>query len=96
MKLSEYLNRNNLSLGQLAKRCGTSASTILRIKDGDVAPSKRVARALWNATNGQVTPNDLYGLHYAGSKDADGAGPNADEKQQEGSHIACQHERADP
>jgi transcriptional regulator with XRE-family HTH domain len=65
MKLSEYLNRNNLSLGQLAKRCGTSASTILRIKDGEVAPSKRVARALWDATKGQVTPNDLYGLHYA-------------------------------
>lgn len=65
MQLSEYLNRNNLSLGQLAKRCGTSASTILRIKDGEVAPSKRVARALWDATGGQVTPNDLYGLYCA-------------------------------
>ncbi len=81
MKLAQYLTENGLTLHEFAKACGTSASTILRIKDGEVAPSKRVARALWNATNGQVTPNDLYGLHYAGSKDADGAGPNADEKQ---------------
>lgn len=65
MKLSEYLILNNLSLGQLAKRCGTSASTILRMKESEVAPSKRVAEALWRATNGQVTPNDLFGLHYA-------------------------------
>jgi hypothetical protein len=68
MKLSEYLYRNNLSLGELAKRCGTSASTILRMKEATVAPSKRVAEALWQATDGQVTPNDLFGLHYADGK----------------------------
>ena len=65
MKLSDYLNHNDLSLGELAKRCGTSASTILRMKEAEVAPSRRVAEALWRATDGQVTPNDLFGLHYA-------------------------------
>lgn len=65
MDLSKYLTLNKLSLGQLAKRCGTSASTILRMKEAEVAPSKRVAEALWRATEGQVTPNDLFGLHYA-------------------------------
>ncbi len=65
MKLAQYLTYNGLTLNEFAKTCGTSASTILRIKDGEVAPSKRVARALWNATGGHVTPNDLYGLHYA-------------------------------
>lgn len=65
MKLSEYLHLNSLSLGELAKRCGTSASTILRMKEATVAPSKRVAEALWRATDGQATPNDLFGLHYA-------------------------------
>ena len=68
MKLSEYLYRNNLSLGELAKRCGTSASTILRMKEATVSPSKRVAEALWQATDGQVTPNDLFDLHYADGK----------------------------
>lgn len=65
MKLAQYLTENGLTLNEFAKTCGTSASTILRIKDGEVAPSKRVARALWNATGGQVTPNDLYGLYCA-------------------------------
>lgn len=65
MKLAQYLTENGLTLNEFARTCGTSASTILRIKDGEVAPSKRVARALWEATNGQVTPNDLYGLHYS-------------------------------
>ena len=65
MTLTQYLQTNRLSLNDLAKQCGTSASTILRVKDGTVAPSKRVARALWDATGGQVSPNDLYGLHHA-------------------------------
>ena len=65
MKLGQYLEQNGLTLSQLAQRCGTSASTILRVKDAKVAPSKRVARAIWEATGGQVTPNDLYALHHA-------------------------------
>lgn len=68
MKLSDYLIRNNLSLGKLAKLCGTSPSTILRMKEAEVVPSRRVATALWQATGGQVTPNDLFGLHYANGK----------------------------
>ncbi len=68
MELSEYLDRNNISLSQLAKQCGTSASTILRVKDAKVAPSRRVAKAVWVATGGQVTPNDLFGLHYPPGK----------------------------
>jgi DNA-binding XRE family transcriptional regulator len=65
MTLTQYLATNQLTLNDLANQCGTSASTILRVKDGRVAPSKRVARALWCATSGQVSPNDLYGLHHA-------------------------------
>ena len=64
MTLTQYLESNQLTLNDLAKQCGTSASTILRIKEGTVAPSKRVARALWDATGGLGTPNDLYGLHH--------------------------------
>jgi hypothetical protein len=65
MKLTQYLTENGLSLCAFANACGTSASTILRAKEGDVAPSKRVVRAIWDATGGRVTPNDLYGLHHA-------------------------------
>lgn len=71
MKLSEYLERNNLSLAQLAEQCGTSASTMLRMREAEVAPSKRVAEAVWKATDGQVTPNDLFDLHYVDFDDAE-------------------------
>ena len=63
MTLSQYLEMNDLTLAQLAQACGTSASTILRIKEAEVAPSKRVMLAIWKATNGQVCPNDVFGLH---------------------------------
>lgn len=63
MTLSQYLEMNDLTLAQLAQACGTSASTILRIKEAEVAPSKRVMVAIWKATNGQVCPNDVFGLH---------------------------------
>lgn len=65
MKLGQYLEEYGLTLGELARQCGTSASTILRVKDAEVAPSRRVARAIWEATGGQVTPNDLYSLYHA-------------------------------
>ena len=63
MTLSQYLEMHDLTLTQLAQACGTSASTILRIKEAEVAPSKRVMAAIWKATNGQVCPNDVFGLH---------------------------------
>ena len=63
MTLSQYLEMHDLTLAQLAQACGTSASTILRIKEAEVAPSKRVMVAIWKATNGQVCPNDVFGLH---------------------------------
>ena len=81
MRLAQYLSENGLTLNQFAKTCGTSASTILRIKDGEVAPSKRVARALWGATNGQVTPNDLYGLHHVDVQQECEGGHHEDQKQ---------------
>ena len=65
MTLGQYLEQHGLTLSQLAQQCGTSASTILRIKEAEVAPSKRVAQAIWQATEGKVTPNDLYALHHA-------------------------------
>lgn len=68
MELAEYLRRNRLSLGKVAKQCGTSASTIVRIREKEVSPSKRVAKAIWQFTGGAVSPNDLFGLHYPQGK----------------------------
>ena len=68
MNLAEYLKLNGLSLGKAAAYCGTSPTTILRIREKEVSPSKRVTRAIWEFTNGEVAPNDLHGLHYPEGK----------------------------
>ncbi|MFK8035569.1 MAG: hypothetical protein AB8B94_15635 [Hyphomicrobiales bacterium] len=47
MNLSDYIKYNRLILGTVAKHCGTSASTILRLRDQQVTPSARVAKAIW-------------------------------------------------
>lgn len=63
MNLDDYLNKNSLSLAKFADHCGASASTILRVRDRAVAPSKRVMTAIWTQTGGLVCPNDIFGLH---------------------------------
>jgi hypothetical protein len=63
MKLSDYLKATQQSLAEFAATCGTSTSTMLRVRDGDVVPSRRVMTAIWRASNGQVTPNDVLNLH---------------------------------
>lgn len=63
MKLSDYLKATEQSLAGFAAACGTSPSTIVRVRDGDVVPSRRVMTAIWQASQGRVTPNDLLNLH---------------------------------
>ena len=63
MVLSEFLRVRGLSLADFAARCDTSASTILRVRDGDVVPSRRVLDAIWRETDGYVTSNDLVGTY---------------------------------
>jgi len=59
MKLSEFLDANGLSLREFARRCGTSASSILRARDGLAVPSRRILTAIYRETAGQVGPADL-------------------------------------
>lgn len=59
MKLAEFLAANHLSLREFARRCGTSASSILRARDGLAVPSRRILNAIHRETAGQVGPADL-------------------------------------
>ncbi|MBL9049219.1 MAG: hypothetical protein JNK19_03810 [Tabrizicola sp.] len=59
MKLAEFLATNHLSLREFARRCGTSASSILRARDGLAVPSRRILNAIHRETAGQVGPADL-------------------------------------
>lgn len=70
MTLKEYLETNGLSLKTFGERCGLSAATVLRARDGRNMPSRRTLQAIVEATNGAVTiqeliqvlPNDDYGV----------------------------------
>ncbi len=62
MTLKDYLTRNNLSLKAFGNRCGLSAPTVLRIRDGRNIPSRRTLNAIVQATSGAVTIQDLISL----------------------------------
>lgn len=59
MTLKEYLDRNELSLRAFAKRCGVSAPTILRVRDGLHMPSRKTLKAIVDATDGAVKIHNL-------------------------------------
>lgn len=59
MTLKEYLKQNNLSLKVFGDRCGLSAPTVLRARDGINIPSRRTLQAIVTATGGMVSIQDL-------------------------------------
>ncbi len=59
MMLNDYLTTNKLTLAQFAARTGVSASTVFRIRDGEVLPSLRTIQRIETATCGLVTRIDL-------------------------------------
>lgn len=65
MKLDQYLKHNRLSLAVFAKSVGASPSTILRVRDGLVIPSRKTMAAIERATNGQVTATELLAVALA-------------------------------
>ena len=71
MKLSEYLCRNGLSAAEFATTVGTTAATLCRVLHGQVVPRRGLMVEIHRTTDGQVTPNDLLGLHGAGGEHDD-------------------------
>ena len=62
MTLKDYLKQNRLSLKAFGDRCGLSAPTILRVRDGVNIPSRRTLKAIVAATSGLVTIQDLIAI----------------------------------
>lgn len=74
MKLAEFLAANDLSLREFARRCGTSASSILRARDGQAVPSRRILNAIHRETAGQVGPGRSDHCREQDHTDEDGEG----------------------
>lgn len=61
MRLREFLKSNNLQMAQFGEQIGTTGPTVCRIAGGQV-PRRDLMVRIYEATNGQVTPNDLVGI----------------------------------
>lgn len=61
MDLSQYREREGLTLRQLAAQIRCSASSLYRIEQGLQAPTYAMAQAIVKATGGKVKLADLFG-----------------------------------
>jgi DNA-binding transcriptional regulator YdaS (Cro superfamily) len=62
MKLSEYLQKNNLTQSEFAAQLGVSQPHISRLLSGVSGVPLRVLDRIRDLTNGDVTPNDFLPL----------------------------------
>jgi transcriptional regulator with XRE-family HTH domain len=63
MKLNDFLRSTGISMSRFAEQIGTTTATVSRIADGSVVPRKNLLIRIFEVTGGQVTPNDLTGIH---------------------------------
>jgi hypothetical protein len=59
MDLKQFLSSSGISVRAFARMCGTSASSVIRARDGHVIPSRRFMQRIFTATGGLVGPADL-------------------------------------
>lgn len=62
MKLSDYLTANSLTAAAFASKIGRHRSTVIRLIGGNVRPDRETVERILAATDGQVTPNDFFGI----------------------------------
>lgn len=67
MKLSVFLQKNNISASAFARTIQVDPATVLRIRAGKVFPHRKTMEAIWTATGGQVGPNDFLDEHLTKS-----------------------------
>lgn len=59
MKLSDYLQVNQITQAEFAARIGTTGATVNRIVRGKVIPRRALMTTISEATKGDVKPLDL-------------------------------------
>lgn len=70
MNLDEYLTTNGISGADFARTIGVNPATVFRIRTGRVFPHRSTMAAIIEATEGNVTANDLMSINFgAGHND---------------------------
>lgn len=59
MTLDEYLKSNRMTAAKFAEMIDVNEATVFRIRTGRVFPHRKTMRAIFAATNGAVTANDM-------------------------------------
>lgn len=62
MTLADYLNQEGLTNAAFASEIKVNQSTVARLRNGDIMPSKAVMVRIFFATKGKVRADDFYGL----------------------------------
>ena len=62
MTLHDFLKARGLSDAEMAARLGVTRQTVYRWRRGQAIPGREEMRALHQATGGEVTADDFYGL----------------------------------
>ena len=62
MTLEAYLQGRNLTHDEFAKLIGCEQPTVTRFVNGKRIPSPDLMRRIAEATDGQVTANDFFGI----------------------------------
>lgn len=65
MTLRDWLDANSKSNAQLAEKIGRTAEAVRRYAAGDRIPDRETMPLIVDATGGQVTANDFFGIEDA-------------------------------
>lgn len=62
MKLTDYLRTSKMTVAKFSERTGLLPDTINKYKMGIRIPKPEAMEVIYRVTDGQVQPNDFYGL----------------------------------
>lgn len=69
MKIDEFIGKRKVNITQLAKEIGYDQAYLNKVLNGFYKPSRQVATALEEASNGQITYDDLLANYKDRHKD---------------------------
>lgn len=62
MTLKAWLSKEGMTQTKFAEKSGLILQSVSRYVNGRIPQDKETVVAIYEATNGEVTPNDLYGI----------------------------------
>lgn len=74
MQIDDYLAREGINAAEFAVRIGLSAASLSRIRRGEQMPGRDTLQRIFDATGGDVSPNEVIGIRLLRRRPVIGAG----------------------